>query len=149
MLLIGTGLALLGWLRMPAGRLGAGWRRLVGTMAAFLRDPTPGRIWALGLLNGLLPCGLVYAALAAATASGTALRGAFLMAVFGLATVPALLVLGSTGVLMRPAWRVRLQRAGAVLVILLGLLTLVRGFPGLHAGGHGQAAHDTPREHVH
>lgn len=44
----------------------------------------------LGLLNSLLPCGLVYSALAAAAVSGTALSGALFMMIFGLGTLPLL-----------------------------------------------------------
>jgi sulfite exporter TauE/SafE len=45
----------------------------------------------IGLLNGILPCGLVYIALAGAVASGTAIKGAIYMAAFGLGTLPMML----------------------------------------------------------
>jgi sulfite exporter TauE/SafE len=52
---------------------------------------------ALGLLLGLLPCGLLYAALTAAAASADPLRGAAAMAGFGLGTMPALMAIGLVG----------------------------------------------------
>ena len=47
--------------------------------------------FGLGIINGLLPCGLVYTALAAATATATPLHGALFMLLFGLGTTPLLL----------------------------------------------------------
>jgi sulfite exporter TauE/SafE len=49
----------------------------------------------IGLLMGLLPCGLSYAAFAGALPSGGCLRGMLLTAVFGLGTVPGLLLIGT------------------------------------------------------
>jgi sulfite exporter TauE/SafE len=87
----------------------------------------------LGLLNGLLPCGLVYSLLAMAAATGTILGGALTMFVFGCATVPALLVLAWIGHLgARPAWQHRLHRASGVLVVVLGVITVLRGTPAMH-----------------
>ncbi|MEX1190163.1 MAG: sulfite exporter TauE/SafE family protein [Bacteroidia bacterium] len=43
-----------------------------------------------GMLNGILPCGLVYMALAGAMATGDIYKGALFMAVFGLGTLPAM-----------------------------------------------------------
>ncbi|WP_165585532.1 sulfite exporter TauE/SafE family protein [Roseococcus sp. SYP-B2431] len=50
----------------------------------------PGRRFLLGLMLSALPCGLLYAALAAAAASGSALAGAIAMLAFVAGTVPAL-----------------------------------------------------------
>lgn len=52
----------------------------------------------LGTVNGLLPCGLVYAALASAAATGTYYTGALFMSVFGLGTMPLLLFITFGGV---------------------------------------------------
>jgi hypothetical protein len=86
----------------------------------------------LGLLNGLLPCGLVYSLLAMAAAAGTMLGGALTMLVFGGATVPALFALAWIGDLLQPDWQHRLHRASGALVIVLGLITVLRGTPGMH-----------------
>lgn len=50
---------------------------------------------AVGAIWGWLPCGLVYSALVWSLASGSALKGAAFMAVFGVGTLPALLLNGS------------------------------------------------------
>jgi hypothetical protein len=86
----------------------------------------------LGLLNGLLPCGLVYGMLAMAAATGTAVGGALTMFVFGVATIPALFALAWIGHLLRPAWRHRLHQTSGVVVVLLGLITVLRGTPAMH-----------------
>jgi sulfite exporter TauE/SafE len=82
---------------------------------------------ALGAVNGLLPCGLVYGLLAKAAATGSAPAGAATLAVFGIATIPALYLTGLSGARIAPAWRGRLGRAAGVVLILLGLLTTTRG----------------------
>jgi sulfite exporter TauE/SafE len=82
----------------------------------------------MGVLNGLIPCGLVYFFATAAIASGSALQGAIIMAVFGLATVPALFVLGMvSSVLGQLSWRKSVLMAASALVILYGGYTGFKG----------------------
>jgi len=50
--------------------------------------------YILGLLNGLLPCGLVYFFAVSAASTGSAVWGAVVMLIFGLSTIPALFSLG-------------------------------------------------------
>jgi uncharacterized protein len=52
-------------------------------------------LFAMGLLLGLLPCGLSYAAFARALAAGSLVQGALMTALFGLGTLPGLLLLGT------------------------------------------------------
>lgn len=131
MLLIGLGL--IGVLRR-FGRFGVLMNRPRFRRAVryFVRKRTRAGALGVGLLNGLLPCGMVYGMLAMAAATGTLLGGALTMFVFGIATVPALFVLGLAGHLLRPAWRHRLHRASGVVVIVLGLITVLRGTPVMH-----------------
>ena len=100
----------------------------------------------LGMLNGLLPCGLVYVACAGATATGGILAGAQYMAAFGAGTVPMMLAIGLSGSLVPITLRLRLRRAIPVSVFLLGTLLILRGMslgipyvsPDL-SGGHAAA----------
>lgn len=55
---------------------------------------SPRNSYAMGILNGLLPCGLLYAAFAGAASTGNVLTGALFMAVFGLGTIPVLFFTG-------------------------------------------------------
>lgn len=61
----------------------------------------PSARYALGLLLGLLPCGLLYAALAAAGGTASPLSGALAMAGFALGTMPALVAVGWLGLIVR------------------------------------------------
>lgn len=158
--MIGVGLGLMGWLGglKYSGKL-ALWRPLTSTMGRLmgrqgsLHDSgrqSAGASFALGLLNGLLPCGLVYGALAIAAVSGHALMGALYMGVFGLSTIPALFALASAGALMKPVWRSRLNQVSGIIVIVLGLVTIYRGLPGAHAGhnmGH-EPEHQETMQHM-
>jgi hypothetical protein len=83
------------WLRAPE-RLGAMlWRQLQPRVARRLpRSPVPRALLA-GALWGWLPCGLVYSALLAASAGGSAAGGSATMLAFGLGTVPVMAGLGS------------------------------------------------------
>ncbi|HEY0306176.1 MAG TPA: sulfite exporter TauE/SafE family protein [Longimicrobiales bacterium] len=76
-----------------------------------------------GITTGLLPCGLVDAALGFAVAAGSAAVGALAMLAFGLATVPVLAFLGGLAnrIAMRGIWH---RRALAVVILLVGLWSL-------------------------
>jgi len=96
-------------------------------MSSLLKHRSLASLAALGLLNGLLPCGLVYVAAAGATATGTILSGAGYMAVFGAGTVPMMLAISLSGKLVPPAFRLTLRKAIPVSVILLATLLILRG----------------------
>lgn len=81
--------------------------RAVRSLAA---SPLGFRGYALGLALGFLPCGLLYGALAASAAAGSALSGALVMSAFGLGTVPALVAVGWGGILLGLRRRRLLQR---------------------------------------
>lgn len=96
-------------------------------MSFLLGRRTLGSIATLGALNGLLPCGLVYVAAAAAATTGSAVRGLSYMAAFGAGTVPMLLGIGIIGKLVPISFRLKLQRATPAAVFIIGLLLIVRG----------------------
>jgi sulfite exporter TauE/SafE len=99
------------------------WRRVARLAGALVPVRSPGHAMALGLLWGFMPCGLVYAALALALASGSALAGAATMGAFGIGTLPMLLALGSAGALVVRAARAPAVRRGAgAAMILFGLV---------------------------
>ncbi len=80
----------------------------------------------VGLLNSLLPCGLSFAALTAAAAEASPWRGAAFMAIFGLATVPALLATAA----MRQkllSWPKLRRLAPSLSIGLLATLLMIRG----------------------
>jgi sulfite exporter TauE/SafE len=87
-----------------------------------------------GVATGFLPCGLVYSFLALAVASGGLESGLMQMAMFGLGTVPAMVLVGCGGKLLTIGMRQRVYRLAACFVIALGALTVWRGLP-VHAEG--------------
>jgi sulfite exporter TauE/SafE len=102
-----------GWLKSALGRL--------------LQRRSLGSVFALGLLNGLLPCGLVYVAAATATATGHFLTGLQSMVVFGLGTVPMMLAFGLVGPKIQFALRLKLQRAVPFALAAVAVLMILRG----------------------
>jgi sulfite exporter TauE/SafE len=115
---LGAWLPALPPLRLPA----ALDRRLPALMAR----PDGWRGFRLGLLLSALPCGLLYGALAAAAASGSALAGGFAMAAFVLGTMPSLIGLAALGRFLARGlaasrgWR----RASAALFLLNGVVLM-------------------------
>ena len=96
-------------------------------MSGLLKSGSLSASAALGMLNGLLPCGLVYIACAGAAATGGIVSGFAYMAAFGAGTLPMMLAIGLTGKLIPLTWRVRWVRALPVAVFLLGTLLILRG----------------------
>jgi sulfite exporter TauE/SafE len=84
-------------------------------------------LYATGVLNGLLPCGLVYLALAGALSAPGVAGAATYMACFGLGTLPLMLGLSLSGQLVPLVWRGRMRRAVPYAASLLALLFIVRG----------------------
>jgi len=85
--------------------------------------------YLLGLLNGIIPCGLVYAFAIFAASTADPLSGALVMATFGLATIPALFFLGFiTKLLQKGTMRGTMMKLAALLVILYGAITLYKGY---------------------
>jgi uncharacterized protein len=82
---------------------------------------------AFGVFNGFLPCPLVYAFLAEAASTAGALPGFLTMAWFGLGTFPAMLMMGTLGQALAPAWRQRGVWLAGSCILLLGFVTLGRG----------------------
>jgi sulfite exporter TauE/SafE len=80
-----------------------------------------------GLLNGFLPCGMVYMALTASLAAGGIWQSATFMALFGLGTLPFMFAVVLLGNLMTQAFRIKILKIIPVIMILLGGLFILRG----------------------
>lgn len=86
---------------------------------------------SLGLLNGLLPCGLVYGMLAK-SATQQLEMAMLTMFVFGLSTIPALMAVGVLSKWANQRWRTHFNRISGILLLLLGFWTTFKATP-LHA----------------
>lgn len=100
-------------------------RRNIGRL---LRERPTGATLGLGMLNGLLPCGLVYAAAAGAVAAADVWQGAGFMFFFGLGTLPLPLLLMLGAGKLSLDWRRRLRFMQPFLMFAAGVLLLYRGF---------------------
>ena len=94
-----------------------------------LRSKSLYSFYILGLLNGLLPCGLVYFFAVTAASTGSPAWGALVMLIFGLSTIPAMFSLGFfTQLLNKGGLRKTMMNLAAVIVILFGFYTIYRGY---------------------
>lgn len=100
---------------------------LKASMGSLLTRPSASSLGLLGLLNGLLPCGLVYVAGAAATSTSGPFQGLQYMAAFGLGTVPMLLAISLSGRLVPMQLRLQLRKLIPASVFLLAALLILRG----------------------
>jgi sulfite exporter TauE/SafE len=110
--------------RVPITRSVNWLKAALGTMLQRRAMPA---MFGIGLLNGLLPCGLVYVACAAATATGDVLSGTRYMIAFGLGTLPMLLAISLLGTKLQFALRFKVQRLIPASLLIVGLLLLLRG----------------------
>lgn len=85
------------------------------------------RSFTLGLANGILPCGLVYIAVAGAANTFTPWDGALFMLAFGLGTMPILVVVPFLGVLLPINLRNTARKLIPVGVLIIGVLLVFRG----------------------
>ncbi len=90
------------------------------------KDSLAGFIGA-GMVNGLLPCGLVYVALAGAMNTAGVLQGASFMLVFGLGTFPAMMLAGMAGNYMTLQRRLSLRKVLPWFTAAIGILVIIRG----------------------
>ena len=81
----------------------------------------------MGFLNGWLPCGFVYMALAGAAIQSSGLEGSLYMFCFGLGTIPALLALSFTGKKLSANQRRMFTKLFPYALTIMGILLIVRG----------------------
>jgi sulfite exporter TauE/SafE len=104
---------------------GIAWSRLAPLAGRLLPVTSLPRALGLGLLWGLLPCGLVYSALLVAATSLDAGHGALIMLAFGAGTTPAMLLTGLGAARLAQLMQNRRTRLGAgLLIVMLGILTI-------------------------
>ncbi len=80
-----------------------------------------------GIINGFLPCGFVYVAVAGAVSTGGVIEGALFMMLFGLGTFPIMLGTSLLGKYLNFGVRRKINKLMPVLALLLGIIFLLRG----------------------
>lgn len=84
-------------------------------------------LFFIGILNGLLPCGLVYMAAAGAVATGDITNSILFMAFFGLGTLPIMWSLAFFGNYVSIGIRQKIRRAYPYMMMMMGCLLILRG----------------------
>lgn len=139
---VGLGMVALGLAYLLELRLSPGAQRWVdgsrwcGALGAVLRAPTWWRSVLIGWLNGFLPCGLSLMALVYVAGFGSATHAAAGAALFGAATIPGLTLTALFGARLLVAGRRWLLRLAGATLVVLGVITIVRGVPAIHEWFH-------------
>lgn len=120
------------------------WRRVSPLAQRLMPVTSPQQALAIGMLWGLLPCGLIYSTLLWASAqAGSPAGTAVLMAGFGVGTLPAMLSVGLLGQQGRALLSRRAVRLGAsVLLLAYGVWTIAGGAMALQHVGQSDRAHE-------
>jgi len=127
--------AILLYLLLPSGKWARGLtartnlpflhlRKMIGSCFASRKYSS---LFSIGILNGLLPCGMVYLALSSSLLTGSAFDGGLFMAAFGLGTFPAMFAAAFFGSFMNQQLRLRLRKAVPLLLFIMAALLIVRG----------------------
>jgi hypothetical protein len=87
----------------------------------------PGGFLLLGMANGLLPCGMVYIALAATLSFSSIGESIGFMSMFGAGTLPAMMLVAYAGQRVRMETRRTLQKAVPFFILSVGVLLILRG----------------------
>lgn len=108
----------------PVEKAGARiWNHIAPAARGLLPVTSIPRALGLGLLWGWLPCGLVYSVLLLAATTANGVNGGLVMIVFGIGTMPAMIMTGLSA--SRLSQFMSRRRLGAgLLIVLIGLLTL-------------------------
>jgi len=140
-LIVLLGLYVAGWgsLVLRLERAGSrAWRAIEPAARRLFPVDSTAKALAAGALWGWVPCGLVYTMLSLSLASGSAAGGSFVMAAFGLGTLPTLLGAGLAAQRVMAVRRIPSIRYGAAAIIVaMGVVGLARvpGLPDAVAAG--------------
>ncbi len=96
-------------------------------LSKWMQSENTASLFIFGLLNGLLPCGLVYTAAAASIETGSTINGALFMFLFGIGTLPMMWSIIFFGATFQNSFRNQLKRIIPITLLLMGALLLMRG----------------------
>lgn len=115
------------WLKQIEVSIPGLQRFISGNMRNWFHQKGTFKLFGIGLLNGLLPCGMIFLALANALLAENPTGSAAAMAAFGLGTLPALLGVGFFAQRINQVFRTKLTAAFPYLLSVIGLLVILRG----------------------
>lgn len=107
--------------------------KLRNVLGKYLKRGGTSAFFITGMLNGFLPCGMVYLALIASLAMQSPLYGAAYMFFFGMGTIPMLISVMVTQHMMAASVRNKLTKGMPYFAMFIGILFIVRGMGlGIH-----------------
>jgi sulfite exporter TauE/SafE len=101
--------------------------KVKSSLRSSLRQKSSKAFFMVGLLNGLLPCGLVYAALFGAIAMQGVTSGVLYMVLYGVGTIPLMSAVVLAGGVFTPSQRNTLNKLVPYTMVFMGMLFIVRG----------------------
>ena len=101
--------------------------RIQQLMLRFVRSNNISGYFLLGMANGLLPCGMVYLAIAGAVTADSVLHSVLFMSLFGAGTLPAMFALGIFGLRVTLPVRQQMKAAMPYVVVAMAVLLILRG----------------------
>lgn len=102
-------------------------KRLQSSIGVLFRKGSQSSLFGIGVLNGFLPCGFVYVALAGAVALGNIDKSILFMALFGIGTIPAMFSASIVTNLLGQNIRKKIHRAIPVFASVLAVIFILRG----------------------
>lgn len=96
-------------------------------MKKLFAQQSPSAHLGIGLVNGFLPCGLVYLAAAGSVTAGSIGGSILYMALFALGTFPVMLAMSFSVSLLKGSWRNWYSKATPIVSIALALFLIYRG----------------------
>ncbi|MEE4259628.1 MAG: sulfite exporter TauE/SafE family protein [Bacteroidales bacterium] len=101
--------------------------KLIGRFRKLFSISSYPSLLVIGLLNGLLPCGLVYVAIAGAINTNDIVNGAIYMIIFGIGTIPIMASIPVVGNLIGTNIRKKFKGVVSAFIIILGIIFILRG----------------------
>ncbi|HVT86750.1 MAG TPA: sulfite exporter TauE/SafE family protein [Chitinophagaceae bacterium] len=111
----------------PSNKFNKPFLLLRQQLGKLFRSEKQSSLFAIGILNGLLPCGLVYLALSSSVISASSMNGGMFMLFFGLGTFPAMFITVVMSNYINQTIRLKLRKAVPALLFVMATLLILRG----------------------
>jgi len=113
--------------KFTAGSITALFNPIRRGMQHLLKEKNNRALFLIGIFNGLLPCGLVYMSVAGAIATSDFYYSVLFMILFGLGTLPLLLLVSLLGNVISLNIRKKIDKVVPIVIVVLGILFILRG----------------------
>ena len=101
--------------------------KIKSSLGSHFKNKSYRSLFIIGLLNGFLPCGMVYVALFGAIAMQSASYGVLYMILFGLGTIPLMTSVVYLNSMIKMPFRNKIQKAIPYVAVVIGVLFILRG----------------------